>query len=79
MSSFLSESIEIDNIDSSKFESEHAIKNICILDSYKKSIIFERVYKWTKSSQFSNLSKLILSFYQLAEQIDDGGKLKIFI
>eukprot|EP01038_Epipyxis_sp_PR26KG_P007860 gene7860-10669_t len=58
--------IEIDANDN------HLIKNVSILDAKSYHMLFQRVYKWNETEGFSNLPKLIQSFYQLARDVDTG-------
>jgi hypothetical protein len=59
---------------SSSSSSSIPIKNITISDAKTGFIVLECVYRWPDQAVTTNLGSLILSFYQFAREVDDGGK-----
>jgi hypothetical protein len=49
------------------------IKNITICDAKTGFVILECIYQWPEQAVTTNLGSLILSFYQFAREVDDGG------
>lgn len=49
------------------------IKNIIISDSKTGFVVLECIYKWSENTVNNNLGSFILSFYQFAREVDDGG------
>jgi hypothetical protein len=50
------------------------IKNITICDAKTGFVILECIYQWPEQAVTTNLGSLILSFYQFAREVDDGGQ-----
>jgi hypothetical protein len=49
------------------------IKNVTICDAKTGFVILECIYRWPEQAVTTNLGSLILSFYQFAREVDDGG------
>ena len=54
------------------------IKNILISDAKTGFVVLECIYKWSETANTTNLGSLILSFYQFAREVDDGGLIILF-
>lgn len=50
------------------------IKNITICDAKTGFVVLESIYQWPEQAVTANLGSLILSFYQFAREVDDGGE-----
>jgi hypothetical protein len=57
----------------SESDNSHPIKNVTISDAKTGFVLVERIFKWPEEALTANLGSLILSFYQFAREVDDGG------